>query len=99
MMKPSIRNSGERGLPSRFGRNHREVDVRLPFPAPVRDKSLELQRPNHARYARVREVGIDTVADFRDGSFAELPEDAHDVQLALGEMNVRHGSVAVVIAA
>src|SRR5215207_1823790 len=85
-----VEHSTERALPRHLGVDHGVIDVGLSLPAAVRDVALHLERPDHRGHARVRERRIDALPHLVRGGFAELPEDAHDIQLALGQMEVRH---------
>src|SRR5438876_10222224 len=54
----------------------------------MRDIAFQLECPNHAGDARVSQLRVDAIPDFGRRCFAEVPEHTHDVQLALGQMNI-----------
>src|SRR5687768_15202932 len=85
-----VENASERGFAGLLGLDDGKVDVSLPLSAPVRHVTFHLERANHARDSRVRERRIDAVANLGDGRFAELPENTHYVQLALGQVKISH---------
>ena len=72
--------------------------MRLSFAASMRDVAFQLERPNHAGDARVSQLRVDAIPDFGRRCFAEVPEHTHDVQLALGQMNILQCSLGGVVA-
>jgi len=92
-----VQHAAERRLSGCLGVYYRKVDVRLPFTSPVGDVALELERSNHAGDAGVGQVRVNPVPDFGRRRFLQLPEHAHDVQLALGEMEFFQRSLGAVV--
>lgn len=81
-----VQHPSQRGLAGRLGIDHWIIDVGLSLSAPMGDVAFQLERSNHARHTRVGEIGVDSVTHLGDSSFAAIPQDTHDVQFALGEM-------------
>ena len=56
--------------------------MRLPFLA-VPDVTLLLECSEHREHGRVRQLVGELLADFGNGCRTPIPEDGHDVELAL----------------
>src|SRR3954465_12360220 len=85
-----VEHPRQRGFTGRLWLDKRVIHVSLPFSAPMGDVAFDLERSNHARDARIREITIYAIANLRYRCLAELPEHTHDVELALGEMQLCH---------
>src|SRR5215208_5287614 len=85
-----VEHASELGDAGLLGVDYGKVDVRLSLSSTVRHVPFHLQQPNHARDARVRERWIDTLADLGGCCFAELTENAHYIQLSLGQVQISH---------
>src|SRR2546423_260002 len=79
-----VQHPSERRRAGLLGIDHGKIDVGLALAASVGNVPLQLERPDHARDARVSELGVYSVSNLGGCCFAQLPEHAHDVQLALG---------------
>ena len=94
-----VQHAPQRGRAGFLAIDHWKVDVRLSFAASMRDIAFQLECPNHAGDARVSQLRVDAIPDFGRRCFAEVPEHTHDVQLALGQMNVLQCSLGGVVVA